>query len=486
MLAAAAALWAALIVLAGGPAAADVVLDPPDWNIGRMTMDRPATRTLRVSNREDRTLAVTLVSTCGCLDAAPSRVELAPGAMAEIELRYSPEEPGRVSVYFVVRAAPPGETGGATRLYQVKGMVDGPPRPSQAAPAAAASPGAAPGALQLRLYYAPGCRSCEQLMARLDARLAARPAGTVELVHRNVLEPEVFQELASATGAERVPLPALVVGGRVLAGTQAIEAGLEEALAAAGAEAARPAGASAGAADLARRLAAPALFAAGLVDGINPCAFTTIIFLLTSLVLAGRRRAEVLLVGCGFTAAVFVTYLLVGLGFFHSLRAASAFRPAASALRWILVAVLFTFAGLSLHDYALARRGRAAEMVLRLPDPIKRRMQRTILAGARSTALAGGSFVLGGAVSLFELACTGQVYLPAVAWLVRTEGGLRAHLLLAVYNVGFILPLAAVFVVAWRGVGSRRLTALAQRHTAAVKLALAVVFAGLAALTLAT
>ena len=125
-------------------------------------------------------------------------------------------------------------------------------------------------------------------------------------------------------------------------------------------------------------------------------------------------------------------------------------------------------------------------MVLRLPDPIKRRMQRTILSGARSTALVGGSLALGAAVSLFELACTGQVYLPAVAWLVRTEGGLTAHLLLVVYNLGFILPLAVVFVVAWRGVSSRRLTAFAQAHLGAVKLALAVVFAGLAALTLAT
>jgi cytochrome c biogenesis protein CcdA len=219
---------------------------------------------------------------------------------------------------------------------------------------------------------------------------------------------------------------------------------------------------------------------------VNPCAFTTIIFLLTSLVLAGRRRAEILLAGSAFTFAVFAAYFLVGVGLFHSLRAAASFPLVSSALRWALVAVLLALAALSVRDFALARSGRAGEMALRLPDPIKRRMQRTILDNARSSAIVGGSLVLGAVVSLFELACTGQVYFPAVAWLVRTQGGLGAYLLLAVYNAGFVLPLAVVFVLAWRGVSSRTLTRAAQAHLGTVKLALAVVFVGLAALTLAT
>ncbi len=478
-------------LLAVVPVAAQVALDPPDWNIGRMEMDRPVTRTVAVKNTGSQPMVVTFVSTCPCLEAAPSRLDVAAGATSSVVMRYAPEEPGRISVYFVVRAVAPGASGGTSWTYSVKGHADAPSIPRAAAPAADPQPPPAtqaPAAAQLRLYYAPGCRSCERLIARIEARLAAQPAGTATLVRRNVLEPEAFEELAAAAGPQGTPLlPALVAGGRVLAGEEAIEAGLEGALAGSGSAGSALSGrASGGAEAIARRLAAPALFAAGLVDGINPCAFTTIIFLLTSLVLAGRRRGEVLLVGIGFTVAVFGTYLLVGLGFFHSLRAASTFPLVASTLRWVLAVVLILFAALSLYDYALARRGRAAEMVLRLPDPIKRRMQRTILSGARSTALVGGSLALGAAVSLFELACTGQVYLPAVAWLVRTEGGAAAYLLLVVYNLGFILPLAVVFVLAWRGVSSRRLTAYAQAHLGGVKLALAVVFAGLAALTLAT
>jgi thiol-disulfide isomerase/thioredoxin len=51
----------------------------------------------------------------------------------------------------------------------------------------------------------------------------------------------------------------------------------------------------------------------GLIDGINPCAFATLIFLVSYLTLTGRKREEIFKVGLGFTGAVFLTYLLIGL-----------------------------------------------------------------------------------------------------------------------------------------------------------------------------
>jgi len=238
---------AALVLLAFAPAAAQVVLDPPDWNIGRMEMDRPVTRTLRVRNDGAQAMVVTFVTTCGCLEASPSRVSLAPGTAASVDMSYAPEEPGRISVYFVVSAAPAGGGGGSTSLYQVRGMADPPSIPRAAAPAedqrpAPAAPPAA--ATELRLYYSPGCRSCERLIARLEAGLATLPPGTAALVRRNVLEPEAFEELVAVAGRQAqggVPaLPALVVGDRVLAGEQAIEAGFEDAIAGAGPPAGGP------------------------------------------------------------------------------------------------------------------------------------------------------------------------------------------------------------------------------------------------------
>jgi len=53
--------------------------------------------------------------------------------------------------------------------------------------------------------------------------------------------------------------------------------------------------------------------------------------------------------------------------------------------------------------------------------------------------------------------------------------------LLLVYNVGFVLPLIAVLIAAWRGTGSDRLARCARRHFVASKLALAGLLVALAA-----
>jgi len=66
-----------------------------------------------------------------------------------------------------------------------------------------------------------------------------------------------------------------------------------------------------------------AVAGAGLVDGVNPCAFTTIIFLLSVLTLLGKTRKEMFAVGVGFTLAVFLAYLLLGLGVFKAIKAFS-------------------------------------------------------------------------------------------------------------------------------------------------------------------
>ena len=70
--------------------------------------------------------------------------------------------------------------------------------------------------------------------------------------------------------------------------------------------------------------------------------------------------------------------------------------------------------------------------------------------------------------------------LEALLALTEMEGVLWLALLwLLLYNVCFILPLVAVFVLLMVGVTSERLTALYQRHLAATKFVTAALFAGL-------
>jgi len=185
-----------------------------------------------------------------------------------------------------------------------------------------------------------------------------------------------------------------------------------------------------------------------------------------------------------FSLSVFLTYRGIGLGLFAALRAASAVALVSVLLRWALVIVLSLFAALSVYDYVLIRRGRPTEILLQLPSALKKRIHASIRTRVRTAALVGSSLVLGFLVSVFEFACTGQVYLPTLAYLVRVQRHLDAVGLLVLYNLCFIAPLLVVFGGSYYGVSSARITAFFQAHMGKVKLGLACVFAGLAVFTL--
>ncbi|HTO23123.1 MAG TPA: hypothetical protein VMQ10_11660, partial [Spirochaetia bacterium] len=340
-------------------------------------------------------------------------------------------------------------------------------------------------------YYSPGCRSCEEFLSVEIPRLEQRLGRPIRLVRKDLLAAGVYEELAalaSARGESVTAAPVVAVGEALLQGDAVIRAKLPVVLASLASPAAAVGSAAprtTAAAPL-ERLAALPVVAAGLIDGINPCAFTTLIFLLASLSLAGRGRNEVLVIGALFSLAVFLSYFLIGLGLFTALRAAAAVSVVSVVLRWVLVVVLAVFAGLSVYDYTLIRAGRPTEILLQLPSSFKKRIHTSIRTRVRMAALAGSSLVLGFLVSVFEFACTGQVYLPMLGYLARMRQQPYALGLLALYNLCFIVPLLVVFAASWLGVTSGRITAAFQAHMGTVKLGLAVVFVGLAVLTLAT
>ena len=221
-----------------------------------------------------------------------------------------------------------------------------------------------------------------------------------------------------------------------------------------------------------------AIVFAGLADGINPCAFATIIFMVVYLTAIGRNKNEVLVAGVFFAAAIFLTYFLIGVGILSFLRSLR-------FLGWIKEAVLATAAGLcllfgviSLRDFFAGRKGATQQVLLRLPKRLKSKIQVSVTKKSRSGNIALGALGLGFSVSLLEAVCTGQIYLPIIVFVARVAGPFRkeAYKLLLVYNLAFIVPLLIVFGLIYAGVGSQRLADFTRRHILKAKIALAVVF----------
>ena len=222
---------------------------------------------------------------------------------------------------------------------------------------------------------------------------------------------------------------------------------------------------------------------AGLADGINPCAFTVIIFLLSYLYHVGRGRRELLLAGLTFTLGVFATYLLVGFGVLEAVQALE-FMPALStAVYWATALLALTAGAMSLRDGVICLRGRPQSAWLQLPVRIRAAIHSVIRRQTRRHAIVVASLVTGFLVSLLELACTGQVYLPAIVLI--SKGAARATALLILYNVAFVTPLLFVFLMAYFGVSAGWLATHFRKHVAAPKFLLAAVFVGLFMLLIA-
>ncbi len=220
---------------------------------------------------------------------------------------------------------------------------------------------------------------------------------------------------------------------------------------------------------------------AGLIDGLNPCAFATLVFFVSYLTFTGRKGRDVLFVGAAFALGVFLTYLLVGVGLLKVVQSIGFF----SALgRWVylVTALLCTIlAILTFRDCFKARRGQAGRMTLKLPAGLKRRIHRVIRENARMRAFVGIAFVTGFVISLIELACTGQVYLPTIMFVLSVpEMAAQAFLYLLLYCLAFVLPLAVVFLASYLGTTSQQLSLFVTRHTAAIKALTGLVFVGLA------
>jgi cytochrome c biogenesis protein CcdA/glutaredoxin len=231
------------------------------------------------------------------------------------------------------------------------------------------------------------------------------------------------------------------------------------------------------------RWGALTILGAGLIDGLNPCAFATLVFLISYLTFTGRQGRDILFVGAAFALGVFLTYLLVGVGMFKVIQTLEFF-PALG--RWVyllttllcVVLAIFTF-----RDFFRARRGQSSDMTLKLPTSLRRMINQVIRENVQVQTFVVMSFVIGSVVSLIELACTGQVYYPTLVYMTSDpELANQAFLYLVLYCLMFIVPLIVVFLFSYFGTTSEQLGLFVARHVAKIKAGTAALFIGLALL----
>jgi thiol-disulfide isomerase/thioredoxin len=347
-------------------------------------------------------------------------------------------------------------------------------------------------------FFSPGCSECDRVSYDLAYLEQRYPNLQVRKFDINTCAPlnEAMSQRSGVPPEKRLLAPAVFVGDEYLAGEELTVERLEEVIKAhgqagcippwEGLEEESPAAIN----RIIQRFKSfsfVAVLGAGLLDGLNPCAFTTIIFFVSYLAAMERKGREILLVGAAFTGAVFLAYLLVGAGvlsFVHSLAVVHTLSRVVYLGTGVLCLVLAVAA---LYDLYKIRKGKHEEMALKLPDFLRRRVQRAIREGASVRNYVWAACVTGFVVSLLEFACTGQVYLPTIIFVTGVpELRANAFLYLVLYNLMFIVPLVVIFLLVYYGTTSLQLAGFMRRHATVVKALTVIFFASLGSWLLLT
>ena len=206
---------------------------------------------------------------------------------------------------------------------------------------------------------------------------------------------------------------------------------------------------------------------AGVIDGINPCAFTVLLLFITALTTTlqvgehnvSGLRARMLGLGGIYIGSIFLTYLALGVGVLASL---DFFTQQHIPARFgALLAILF---GLwMLKDYFLPEAG------WRLQAPAQvGAIARAMAKKATLPALIVGGFLIG----LCTVPCSGAVYLGVLSLLALQPTALQGYGYLVLYNVVFVLPLLVVLIAASSRPMVNRLAHWNLHHKEWVRLAL--------------
>ena len=222
-------------------------------------------------------------------------------------------------------------------------------------------------------------------------------------------------------------------------------------------------------------LPALTLVLAGL-DAFNPCAFFVLLFLL-SMMAHQKSRSRMLLIG-----GVFVT--ISGLMYFAFMAAWLNVFQLFGHLGWVTLAAgaLAVLVGvINVKDFFWFERG----ISLSIPEAQKPdlfRRARAILVAEHLPAMLVATAFLAIAANFYELLCTAgfpMVYTRLLTLADLSTGGRYAYL--ALYNLIYVLPLAAIVAVFARTLGARKLS---EREGRLLKLLSGLMMLGLGALLL--
>ncbi len=224
-------------------------------------------------------------------------------------------------------------------------------------------------------------------------------------------------------------------------------------------------------------LTLPILIGAALVDSINPCVFGVLIFLIMFMTKLFKDPKRMLIGGLIYTSVVYLSYLLIGIGF---LKFTVSF-GFSQTIYWIAAIIAIAAGILEIKDFFWYGKGLTLQLIPGAAKRIKyytEKIKKLHKKGIIYCYLA--AIPLGIFVTLVELPCTGAPYLAVLAIIGKGDYANGIPLLM-IYNLIFILPLIVMIFIAYFGKSSEVLEEWRKKHRGLMRLSIGLFLVALGA-----
>lgn len=336
------------------------------------------------------------------------------------------------------------------------------------------------GTINAVYFYGDTCSHCAKVKPLLDDLEARYPELNLTRleIYSHPANQQKFLAMSQASGIQNPGVPLIFIGSSALLGDREITDRFENEIRAEKQRLSscnttiQPASADTepSCAPAITALSLPLVVGAALIDSLNPCGLSVLVFLLISMAAAGGRR-RILMVGGAYIAAMFLFHLLVGIGLF-------------SVFSLSGLAKLFSMVGgaialiLGIMTIADVIRNKETFM-LSIPKSGK-----GLLGDYARMASLPAAFVLGILAGVLGFSCTGGIYISILGLMGRDMTAMTGLPWLILYNFVYVLPLVIVTLLVAFGLSPERAEQLRNENKRALRLLIGLVLIALGVIIL--
>ncbi len=219
----------------------------------------------------------------------------------------------------------------------------------------------------------------------------------------------------------------------------------------------------------------------GFVDGVNPCAIAMLLLFISMLSFSDQSKT-LLKISFIFISAIYISYFLFGTLLYQTLSSLNGVAPILEIVPWVIVGISSIVVVLNFYDFIVTILKKYDKIKNQLPNRIQRFNRK--LMETFTKKLEEGSlmiyviaFFIGVIISFTEFLCTGQAYFTAILHLIHFSNHVgRGLILLAIYNLIFVLPLIIIALVAVKTKSVMRVSSFMRKNLHWIKLFNVLVF----------